>query len=122
MCNPEKTFTKIVSTYAKERYSLTGDTFKALQKPVVYMVLGEDEILYVGQSQNGAGRPYAKNHHAISTITEPIKEVHLYIPDHPGDLNLLEQYLIKEFKPKYNKVHKAVDKRSYQPPASTRVM
>ena len=117
----DKTFAKTVNTYSKKRYSLPGDVFKALRSPLVYVIFGGKHVLYVGSSTGGCGRPFEKYHQAISIIKEPIEDVHLYVLDHPGDIALLEQYLIREFRPAYNKAHmpKSVDNpvhwSSYQP-------
>ena len=71
-------------------------------KPVVYMALADDVILYVGMSVHGIERVFGKGHHVLSHIHSEIKTFEVYETATEKDARDLEAAMIQEFKPKYN--------------------
>ena len=69
-------------------------TIKDYGKCFVYFLVFENEVVYVGQTAHGISRPLSHK----DKVFDEIK----IIPCYEEDLNVLEDYYIVKYKPKYN--------------------
>lgn len=68
-----------------------------IEKDIIYFLLQDDEVVYVGQSKSGCKRPYE---HLSSKQFNKIMVVNC---DEKG-LDRLEDFFIRKYSPKYNKI------------------
>ena len=63
-------------------------------QPIIYFLLNDDEVVYVGQSKNGIARP-------VSHCDKVFNRIKI-LPCKMTELNYLEDIYIVKYKPKYN--------------------
>lgn len=83
-------------------YEFTGDAFRDLCRPLVYLFLGRnDEPLYVGMTGTGIGRPANLRHH-VSNARNHCYRVLIYPCKDVKAALKLELFLIRRLRPEYN--------------------
>ena len=92
----------IVSSNEKTERTLLSGFFNNFRKPCVYVVTQGDEVLYVGASQHGVGRPFHAHHHVLQGLNDPTIKIQIRDFDDPLSAFREEQRLILELKPKFN--------------------
>ena len=80
--------------------SFTGDDFRMLLKPIVYMFMKAGLPLYVGMSRRGITRPSGAHH--VAKAREECDEVKIFPCINEGAAYRLEQILISRTNPLYN--------------------
>lgn len=83
-------------------YSFTGEDFRNLTLPCVYLFLdSEDKALYIGMSGSGITRPTQKNHRQ-PTARLQAHRILIYPCNSTKEAKHLETLLIKSFMPSLN--------------------
>lgn len=98
----DEEFSEKVMMMARRRVEFDVRKLPLFDKPVVYMALGKDDVLYVGMSSCGLGRVFGKGHHVLSRIHTEIVKLHVYETESIKDASKLESMMIQEFRPLYN--------------------
>lgn len=70
-------------------------------KSIVYFLLEKDEVVYVGQSKTGLERPYSHRDKSFDSVA--------YIECKEEDLDKLESFYIRKYRPQYNKTSTLYD-------------
>lgn len=71
------------------------ETYPSIQEPIIYFLLDKEDVVYVGQSKSGMGRPYQHKDKVFDKIS--------VLKCSEKVLDALETEYIKKYKPKYNK-------------------
>ena len=79
----------------------SGDVFRKLCQPCVYVVLCDNAPLYIVMSRNGISRPARPDHHQVKAFNE-CDEVLIYPVETAQDAKRVERALIQYFQPQYN--------------------
>lgn len=101
----------------KENFDLPLFLKNLTERPGVYQMLNsQGEILYVGKAKNLKRRVssyFNKNHHEIKTraLVEQIASIEVTLTDTESEALILENTLIKRYKPRYNILFR--DDKSY---------
>lgn len=74
-----------------------------MSTPIVYMALGDKDVLYIGMSEKGLGRVFARDHHVLKHIMGEIRSLQVFEVDSPAAARTLEAVLIKNLKPTRNR-------------------
>lgn len=82
-------------------FSFTGEDFRAMAQPCVYLYLLGNEALYVGMSGNGISRASSRTHQSAS-VRQEADRILLYPCHSLKAARDVECILIKALKPKYN--------------------
>jgi excinuclease UvrABC nuclease subunit len=86
----------------------TGDGFRMLCGPIVYLMLGKGETpLYIGMSRNGLSRTCDPKHGACEARSK-CTSVLVYPCKDAKHAMQLEMFLIRKFNPEYNIQNKRV--------------
>ncbi len=82
----------------------TGDVWRSLCKPCVYVASNETEVLYVGLSDRGLSRPFSPDHHKLkaSPCRDAVASLKVYPCKTLGDARKAERILIAALNPKWN--------------------
>lgn len=83
------------------RISMRGAEWSANNRPLVYAWVREAEVLYVGMSTKGVGRPFTHDHERLRNI-QAEDRLHVWFVDTPEKALELEEFLIRNIKPAYN--------------------
>lgn len=84
-----------------EMYEFTPEQIRLYQKPCVYFVYVEDEVVYIGMSKQGAARALAP-HERIKTITGTYRLGFMTF-DTIADAAAAETVLITSLRPRLNR-------------------
>ncbi len=82
----------------------TGDVWRSLCKPCVYIASNETEVLYVGLSDRGLARPFGPNHHKLtkSELRSEVTALKVYPCKTLGAARKAERILIAALNPKWS--------------------
>ena len=69
------------------------ETYPSIQEPIIYFLLDKEDVVYVGQSKSGMGRPYQHKDKVFDKIS--------VLKCSEKVLDALETEYIKKYKPKY---------------------
>lgn len=82
----------------------TGDVWRSLRRPCVYVMSSDAEVLYVGMSSNGIERPFSPTHHALDYDRElAVDTIKVYPCHNMAAARRVERMLIVGLNPKWNK-------------------
>lgn len=85
--------------------TLTKQQYDKLLKPCVYLFWMNSQCLYIGMSQRGILRPLDPNHH-VKDFMSVFDKLELRWCINVSEAQKLEQKLIRDLKPLYNKIDK----------------
>jgi len=88
-----------------EELCFSGRVFRRLTGPIVYAFLQTNEVLYVGMSRNGIGRPAYPQHEA-ALARKKSDDVRIWTCRSLAEAKRLESFLIRKWKPAYNRFGK----------------
>jgi hypothetical protein len=81
----------------------TGDVWRSLCKPCVYVASNPTQVLYVGMSANGLSRPFNPKHHKLSTHgRDAVESVKIYPCRSVHAARMAERLLIASLRPVWN--------------------
>lgn len=93
----------MVMALSKTRVEFNSEIARLMSVPVVYMVLGDDAVLYVGMSQYGVSRLFNRKHHALNhDVWLKVTSIQVFEVDSVSAAKALEANLIKSLKPVHN--------------------
>ncbi len=98
----DQEFSDFVISKTVKRIEFEASQVPLFGKPIVYMALGKNVVLYVGMSKHGIGRVFCRDHHALTKVQSDIISLEVYETKTVADAIALEDAMIKEFKPLYN--------------------
>lgn len=82
---------------------ITGSELADHLGPLVYVLMREDEILYIGMSGSGVGRAFSSGHHAIGDTIRTTDTLKFIFCDSLVEAELLEAELLLRHRPPLNK-------------------
>ena len=82
----------------------TGDVWRSLCHPCVYVAANEERVLYVGLSQNGLARPFSRGHHKLrsSFHMHEVESLKVYPCRSIEAARAAERILIATLNPQWN--------------------
>ena len=82
----------------------TGDVWRALCLPCVYIASSETEVLYVGLSERGLQRPFGVGHHKLTNpeLRAEVATLKVYPCKSISAARKAERILIASLNPKWN--------------------
>ena len=81
---------------------------------VVYLLISQDEVVYVGRSTDFYGRLYKHLYHKDSPVSdETITHIKLFYCKTKSDMDFTENYFIKKLQPKHNQRLKDQDELTF---------
>jgi excinuclease UvrABC nuclease subunit len=98
----EQEFANLVMVRATRMIEFNADQIPMHGKPIVYMAVSKDQVLYVGMSSNGIERVFGRGHHVLSRIRPQIHKIQVYETETEKDAISLESAMIREFRPIHN--------------------
>jgi hypothetical protein len=88
---------------AQGTWRLTVTELQALRGPVVYVLMREGHVLYIGQSSRGLCRPLAQDHHILAKFDfTGREELTVHACQSADDALALEAELITKLQPQLN--------------------
>jgi excinuclease UvrABC nuclease subunit len=98
----DQEFSDFVISKTVNRIEFKASQLPLFGKPIVYMALSKNAVLYIGMSANGMGRVFTRDHHVLSKIQDEMVTLEVYETMTEQDANELENAMIQEFRPLYN--------------------
>lgn len=83
--------------------------YRLLMGPCVYIVRLDSEVLYIGSSGAGIGRPFHPKHHVLRNLLSPNLVIEILACETEEQCRRQEELLIVSLKPKLNKNQPTVD-------------
>lgn len=87
-----------------EGFEFQGKDYLAFVGPCVYLMTGEEGVLYVGMSKNGLSRPFSRHHRAMRLRSSQIQKILVYSVDSEEVARTVEALLIHVFSPPWNSI------------------
>jgi hypothetical protein len=82
--------------------SFSGEDFRSLLRPCVYMFMRENVPIYIGMSGNGLERVAGRSHHKALNARQECDEVRIYPCVSVDAAYKLERILVGRTQPRYN--------------------
>jgi excinuclease UvrABC nuclease subunit len=98
----ESTFLERIKSLSLSQVEIKTPLLDIAPDPLVYMVLGKDEVLYVGMSRVGLSRVFHSRHDVLRKIKKEIESIVIFRTETISKAQKLERMMILEFKPKHN--------------------
>jgi excinuclease UvrABC nuclease subunit len=98
----EATFLERIKSLSLSQIEIKESLLDVAHDPLVYMVLGKDEVLYVGMSRVGLSRVFHSRHHVLRKIKKEIESIVIFRTETISKAQKLERMMILEFKPAHN--------------------
>jgi excinuclease UvrABC nuclease subunit len=98
----EATFLDRIKSLSLSQVEIKTPLLDIAHDPLVYMVLGKDEVLYVGMSRVGLSRVFHSRHDVLRKIKKEIESIVIFRTETINKAQKLERMMILEFKPKHN--------------------
>jgi hypothetical protein len=94
---------KMAMALSNNRVEFSKDIIKLMISPIVYVVIGDKSILYIGMSSKGIGRVLDRKHHALTLgVWQQAESIQVFGVDSESAARTLETKLIQEFNPRHN--------------------